>query len=440
MSSSISRGQAFDQLGFVVDADIKPMDAALGALSSSITKFSAGAFTKLSGAIGVGFTASALYGSVKSAMKFAGDLVDTAEGLGVTTTALQTLNYAAERSGAGMQRLELGLNNIVNAQSAVAKGNRDLVKTFEQLGISEIQVRTESPADIIDLIGQKLFTSTDYAKDYAATLELIGSKGAPKLVAAFKDIAAAGGIEAQSRVLQDTGRILQEDFAKRLDAAQKVLKDAENRMKVWWAGVVSFYAPNSIEQKTREEKLAVARDQILKEQYGEKRLERGFRPREDLIPLIEREAYRRVVEDETKKKEQERKDKITQAEADVKAAQEIEDAKLKIEKDRKREESKAYAERTMERESRVLDAAEEEQAKVLKEELKIKVEREDIMAGRNVSVRGPEPADRFARLGGYIGGQTDPMRSYWDKQLQITMQMRDYLRDIASNKQVEDLY
>ncbi len=69
---------------------------------------------------------------------------------------------------------------------------------------------------------------------------------------------------------------------------------------------------------------------------------------------------------------------------------------------------------------------------------RIASEYEDITAGTGVTVGAPQAADRFARMGAYVGGQSNPMQGIAERQLEIQRKIEEYTK--ATRDEITELY
>src|SRR4051812_32896766 len=65
----------------------------------------------------------------------AGQIEDTADSLGLTTTELQELNYAAEQGGVGTQQMSAALATLQRNAVAAARGGGPAAAAFQALGL-----------------------------------------------------------------------------------------------------------------------------------------------------------------------------------------------------------------------------------------------------------------------------------------------------------------
>ena len=85
--------------------------------------------------VGAGAVAGALTGVVASATKAADSLAKTSAKLGMTTTELAGLRYAAELSGVGVTQLDTGLQRIIRRTSEAAHGVGEARGALKELGL-----------------------------------------------------------------------------------------------------------------------------------------------------------------------------------------------------------------------------------------------------------------------------------------------------------------
>jgi hypothetical protein len=132
----------------------------------------------------------------------------------------------------------------------------------------------------------------------------------------------------------------------------------------------------------------------------------------------ELERENRKAAAETKKRDEE------VAAAEVEAGKKAEFAAF-------RERAGKFSDQLNEQVYRQYTAYHEAQARKAEQERADADRRDEIKAGRGITVSSPEAADRLARIGGYVGGQADPYRGYWERQIRILEEIRNFQSEIA---------
>lgn len=97
--------------------------------------------------VAAGAVAGALTGIVASATKAADSLAKTSAKLGMTTTELAGLRYAAELSGVGVTQLDTGLQRIIRRTSEAAVGVGEARGALKELGIDAAKFNSLSQSE-----------------------------------------------------------------------------------------------------------------------------------------------------------------------------------------------------------------------------------------------------------------------------------------------------
>lgn len=340
------------------------------------------------GTIGTMFTAHAIYGSVKESLAFASNIRDTAEAFNVSTDSLQAFEVALQKAGVGSDKLQLAFNAVQNAQGDLINGNTKLIPLLERLGISATAFAKASPDQVLEMFGKRLSETKTYAQDFNTILELIPMRGAGRFMAALRDIGEQG-LPEMTKALKEAGLVMDQEYIKRLDNAEKETERWSRTWKVlkgeslaWWAGLREL-TPVSWGMRSIPE------------------LVRARRPATD---------QGSELSDPAAKANTKEADKAAEAFYDMRRRREKSSDDLK------------------------LDIAKQgieyfEQQKKLR----------DAQAGIGVTTTG-HMADRLARIGGYVGGQLDPNARTAERQIRILEQIRDAIRENKSSGQlpVED--
>lgn len=132
-------------------------------LDSTFASFGKGFLVGAAGAIGVG-TLTELPGAIRKIVGEAAGLVDVANKVGLTTTALQEFHFAATQGGASVEDFDKALGVFAKNIGAALDGTGDLGKVLEQNGIA-----------LRDQNG-KVRSTSDLLKAYADVIQNAGSE------------------------------------------------------------------------------------------------------------------------------------------------------------------------------------------------------------------------------------------------------------------------
>jgi hypothetical protein len=204
---------------------------------------------------GLGVAAATALGALAAKTIRAGDEIgDTADKLGIGSTALQELRYGALQSGAETEALDRGLAKLAislgkvaaarnkggaasglvgnvgeiqilgNAGAGAGAGKGALADPFKHIGLSVKELVALKPEQQVGKIADGLLTLKTHA-DRAATAQAIFGKGATAILPFLEE--GSAGIDRMSKAGHRFGGILGEEAVKAADLADKSLKNAE---------------------------------------------------------------------------------------------------------------------------------------------------------------------------------------------------------------------
>lgn len=168
----------------------------------------------------------------RSTAEFAGRINDTATALGVTTSQLQKLQYAATVGGASVEKLEAGLRVLTRNSFAASDGTGEQAEAFQKLGVAirysngEMRNTDELLIDIADSFSNL----QDGTEKSALAMKVFGKEGASLLPFLNK---GRGGIQALMDEAESLGIVLSQDM---IDASG-AFNDSLNRLIYVFNGV-----------------------------------------------------------------------------------------------------------------------------------------------------------------------------------------------------------
>lgn len=190
---------------------IPVVGGALSALGSTAL-----AVTGVIGGLAIAFTGAA------NAMQWADDLDAMASKLGITSEALQELQYAAEASDVSTEALQEGLQKLNGALGAMKTGvgSAKVTKAFEALGISkEALANVNDAAQLLPLVSDRLATLGSVAEQVQVAKKL----GLEQLLPMLRGGSAE--LEALTERARSLGLVLDNDTV-------TAMADANEEMRV----------------------------------------------------------------------------------------------------------------------------------------------------------------------------------------------------------------
>lgn len=450
------------------------------------SSFAGEQFKAMAGMFAAQFSISNIVGEFQKSLTYANTMRDNAEATGVSVEHLQTLGIAAEQAGSSAEKLQMAMMKIGVAQGAIASSADEggkLAAAFEKFGISSDQAITMDKARILEAIGAKMAEGKDAQQLFNAASDIFGERIGPNFLQALKDIGAQG-LDPLTEKLKQSGAIMNEELAKQLDEAKKSLERFEQMKTVGsgkglagmmdlaalvalWAAPDSDFSQNYYQQHKNDKEVRIKR------RFNERKqaqAEGGVTNFDDATLMdLAREDIESAERSSKARQAAEAKDaalKSAKQSADKQngsAAQKIEDeiadkqekrhfSELSIlekirdanDKIRKIQELRAMLKPGENSGDKLYDAQlhrqqsdlEGESAAAQRQRDKITSDRDreiaDAKAGKGISVSPIQAADRLARIGGYVGGQTDPMVRSAERAIKIQEKIAEILERVEN--------
>jgi len=172
---SIMARFGMDATGF--KAGIKQVESASKGLSRDLNG-------NLKGAIAGAFGTAAIVAAGKATMDYAGQIADLSERLGVSTDALQEMDFAARLTGTNLETFTGFLEKLSVSREEALQGNDELRDSFARLGVSLEDLRTKRLEDLTRQIGRAIQGGD--VQQLMPALKGVGGRGAGALVPTFK--------------------------------------------------------------------------------------------------------------------------------------------------------------------------------------------------------------------------------------------------------------
>ena len=154
------------------DQDIKKVQQNIDELSTTL-----GNAGKAIAGFGLAATA-AFAGLATSAVQLADELVDVAEGLGLTVGRVYQVGLAAERSGGQFESAGKMLQKLALSIDMAAKGSQDMQDDFAKAGVSLQDLATLSDEALFDKVVQGIANMGSSADSTAVAMKLLGKSAA----------------------------------------------------------------------------------------------------------------------------------------------------------------------------------------------------------------------------------------------------------------------
>ena len=222
-----------EQLNIILTAKDKAFAAAMDKNAKRIANFAKTAnkdlsvvsmgFDKLGGAAAAFLSVAAIQQlgvAVRDAANRLGDLKDAAAAIGITTDALQELQYAAQMNGVSSDVLQGSLQKLTKNLGDAAMGGTAAKKSFDVLGLSGASLAAMPVDEALSMIADKLAAVENPAQRATLATDVFGKSGLA-MVNMLAD--GSAGLEAMAAEAQSLGIVINRDVINNAaDAADKL--------------------------------------------------------------------------------------------------------------------------------------------------------------------------------------------------------------------------
>jgi len=174
--------------------------------------------------LGAAAAAGAITLLARKTLEYGGHLTDLESQLGVSTDALQELDYAASKNGASLEDVTSALQKLGVARAEALEMGGPKLDSFRALGISAEQLKSARLEDLFKAIGRSVRDSSDVQLVLADSIELMG-KSSGKLLPAMRADLELAAEEARRMGLVIDNEVLQklDEMGDKADATGKRL-------------------------------------------------------------------------------------------------------------------------------------------------------------------------------------------------------------------------
>jgi hypothetical protein len=177
------------------------------------------AFAKLGGAVAAFASVAAIQQlgvAVRDAANKLGDLKDAADAIGITTDALQKLQYSAQLSGVSSDVLQTSLSKLSKNLGDAAMGGTTAKKALDTLGLSGASLAAMPLDKALGVVADKMSSIENPAKRAALATELFGKSGLA-MVNMLAD--GSSGLNAMADEAEKLGVVINRDVIENAAAA-----------------------------------------------------------------------------------------------------------------------------------------------------------------------------------------------------------------------------
>lgn len=179
-----------EQLNIILAAKDREFAKAMAANTKRVEKFAAdtqGNLSKAGAAFNTLANAAKAFASVAAIQQVAtwvreavdrlGDLKDAADGIGITTTALQQLQYAAQMNGVSTETLQSSLEKLSKNLGDASLGGSAAKKSLDALGLSATSLAAMPLEKALGVIADRLVTIENPMQRAALAADMFGKSG-----------------------------------------------------------------------------------------------------------------------------------------------------------------------------------------------------------------------------------------------------------------------
>lgn len=239
-------------------------------------------------AAGATAAATAIFTFAHSVAKSGDEIIKTSKKIGSNVEELQRLRFAADRSGASVEKMDLSIKNISkNMEDAKNGAAIPFRAAISELGLSLNDLSEMSVEEKIGTIGDAMQSVTDVGQRTALAMNLFGSRAGPELIPLLLE--GSKGIKALGDEAESLGLIMSEDSAR----TSEVFIDAWTNVKALITGLKNTIGvellPQIISVLKRFEDWAKANKDLVKVRVADF-LKRVTSALERLLPFFEKLA------------------------------------------------------------------------------------------------------------------------------------------------------
>ncbi len=142
--------------------------------------------------IGLGLSIGGVVAFARSIVDLGGKITDVAAEAGFSTDAFQTLRMVALDSNVTMEQLAQTSTHLRRSMQEARDGAKTFVDAFAALGVDVRALQSLAPERQFELIARKIAAATDKHAAFNSALDILGTRGAPKLMAFLKELGEEG--------------------------------------------------------------------------------------------------------------------------------------------------------------------------------------------------------------------------------------------------------
>ncbi len=150
-----------------IGADTSGAAAGFAQLTNYVTKARTDIERQFSSAISFAGITGGLIGiasAISNIVEYGAKIYDLGQRFAISTDTIQRFGGAAERSGSSLEGVTMGFNKLDIATSKALGGNKSIIESFANLGVSVEDLQSLSPEEIMVKIGGSSMNAADMVK------------------------------------------------------------------------------------------------------------------------------------------------------------------------------------------------------------------------------------------------------------------------------------
>jgi len=182
----------------------------------------------------------AMIGAINGAIEYGSALTDAALATNTNIEALQVFRAAARNAGADANVMEKSLVRIQKAGIDARNGLSTMVRAFAALNVDVEKFNKMPTEQKFEEIARGMAEADDQQAAYAAALDIMGTKNAPRLMEVLRKI-GKDGYGALAEEIKKTNNIMTETDAQELDAAADSIAKMQENLTKFTGNKVAFW-------------------------------------------------------------------------------------------------------------------------------------------------------------------------------------------------------
>lgn len=174
----------------------------------------------------------------KQAINYGSALTDAAAATNTNVEALQVLTFKAQEAGASQENMKMALVRVQKSAVDARNGLATYSRAFNVLGINVQQFKNLRPEQMFEKIGQAVVKAKNKQDAYAAAMDILGTRNAPRLMEVLKDL-GINGFDKAAEQAKAAGQVMEESTAQALDKAADAIERFKTRATIKMGEIIS---------------------------------------------------------------------------------------------------------------------------------------------------------------------------------------------------------